>query len=102
MFILIGESQAKGITEHGAVSNESATTIYRNGEPLMLVGCQRMRSLYTLVKRRNAFIQDTESAISSINVQPEPLLRAQVSKFVKRINRSSLDSSGSRHNTERP
>jgi hypothetical protein len=101
MFILLGWSQAKGIAERGTVSDECATAVYRNGEPLMLIGCQRMCALYALVKRRNAFIQDAESAIGTINVQPEPLLDAQVSEFIERINRSSLDGSGSRRNTER-
>ena len=49
MFIQIGGSQAKGVAERGTVSNESATTIYRNREPLLLVGRQRMRTLYTIV-----------------------------------------------------
>src|SRR2546428_505739 len=102
MFILTGWSQAKGSAEHRTISHESTTAVNGDGEPLMLIGCQRIRTLYALVKRRNAFIQNAESAIGSINMQPESLLSTQVGKFIKWINRPGLDGSGGCGNTERP
>ena len=102
MFILLWWSQAKGSAKGCAISHESTTAVYGNGEPFMLIGCERIRAPYALVKRRNVLIQDAESAIGSINVQPEPLLVAQISKVIKWINRSGLHGSGGRCNTKRP
>src|SRR2546425_1986464 len=102
MFILTGWSQAKGSAEHRTISHESTTAVNGDGEPLMLIGCQGMHALYALVKRRNAFIQNAESAIGSINMQPESLLSTQVGKLIQWINRPGLHSSGGCRNTERP
>ena len=102
VFILTGWNQAKGVTKRFAISYEGTTTVNWDGEPLMLIGCQGIHALYALVKRRNVLIQDAESAIGSINVQPEPLFVAEISKIIEWINRSGLHGSGGRCNTKRP
>src|SRR5690349_2905061 len=102
MFVLMRLSQTKGIAEYCTISHESTTAVYRNGEPLMLISCQRMHTIYALVKRRNVFIQDAEGTIGSINVQPEALLGAQVGEVIKRIDSPGLHRSCRCGNTERP
>src|SRR5258708_20878804 len=102
MVILLWWSQAKGSAKGCGISHESTTAVYGNGEPFMLIGCERILALYAFVKRRNVLIQDDESPIGSITVQPYPFLAAQLSNIIERVTRSGLHVSAVRRNTTSP
>src|SRR5579875_2079285 len=75
----------KGASERSAVPHERAATVNRHGEPLVLVGCQRVHTFDTFVMPGYTLIQNAEGAIGAINVQPETLLVAEIGQFVERV-----------------
>src|SRR5689334_13113716 len=100
MLFRLSMRQAKGVVEDFSIAHKGTAAINRHRKPLVLIGRQRIHTLDSFVKRRDPLVQNTESSVGAIDMQPEALFSTEVRQAIQGINSSAFDCTGSCRDTE--
>src|ERR1017187_4926027 len=73
----------KGLAMQPAVAHQNESGVIGHLAPLMKIECQRVRAFYALEPRRQIRSQNRQRAIRAVDVEPEPLARAEAGKGVE-------------------